>query len=338
MLEVEEYAQSNHSQRRTVSTPFPTSTSEIKEKTKGSGRDGIASWSAPNPPSPLTDPSPLQELVINPAPIVSPKLLAPKIAAATPLNGPSSLSKLLAQAASPDAVNSPDSSPQPSPPAITSFLPRSRTSSGHSHSLMKPTVTSNRVRPASTRSNTSSNVSGLPARFSRSSTSSTKGAPTIAISTNAQEHSPKHVSSPLISAFSPSPPPDVPEVEENGDTSGVNAPSLGDSASEGPPNMLLGHDRERTISGKALPTITAHTTGPPSITGGVFATLASNFNVLSRRRKDTTATSEDTASHLGSGTEADITDSEGRYISSPVRRASSEARKLLKKFDASTKQ
>ncbi len=66
------------------------------------------------------------------------------------------------------------------------------------------------------------------------------------------------------------------------------------------------------------------------MTGGVFATIANNLNVLSRRRKDTILTLEDTTSNLGSATEADITDSEGR--------SSSEARKLLKKFDASTKQ
>jgi len=333
MLEVEEYAQPNHPQRRTVSTPFPTSTGEIKEK-KGHGRDGLASRSAPNPPSPLTNRSPPQEPVITPA---SPNFLSPKIDA-SPLSGPSSLSKLLAQPASPDAVNSADSSPQPSPSGIPSLFPRSRTSSGHSHSLMKPAVTNNRARPSSTRSNASSNVSGLPTRFARSSASSTKGAPTIAISTNAREHSPKHVTTPLVSTFSPSPNTDIPESETNGDGNGVNTPSPGDSASEGPSNILLGRSRKRTMSGKALSPTTTHTAGPPSITGGVFATIAGNLNVLSRRRKDTILTLEDTSSNLESAAEADITDSEGRNVSSPVRRASSEARKLLKKFDASTKQ
>src|SRR5258708_6801336 len=325
MLEVEEYAQPNHPQRRAVSTPFPTSTGEIKEKRKGHG----ASQSAPNPPSPLTGSSPPQEPVISPAPMASPKLLPPKIAA-SPLSGPSSLSKLLAQAASPDAVNSPESSPQPSPLGITTFLPRSRTSSGHSHSLMKPAVTSNRARPASTRSNASSNVSGLPTRFARSSASSTKAAPTIAISTDAREHSPKYVNTPLVSTFSPSPHADIPEGETNGDGSGVNTPSPGDSASEGPSNMLLGRNRKRTTSGKALPMTKAHTTGPPSMTRAVFATTPNNLNVFRRPLKDTILTLEDTTSNLGSATQADITDSEGR--------SRSEARKLLKKFDASTKQ
>src|SRR5258708_16089221 len=234
MLEVEEYAQPNHPQRRAVSTPFPTSTGEIKEKRKGHG----ASQNSPNPALPPSGSSHSKEQVISSATMTSPKLLPPKIAA-SPLSGPSSLSKLLAQAASPDAVNSPESSPQPSPLGITSFFPRSRTSSGHSHSLMKPAVTSNRARPASTRSNASSNVSGLPTRFARSSASSTKAAPTIAISTDAREHSPKYVNTPLVSTFSPSPHPAIPEGETNGDGGAVNTPSPGDSPSTGPSNISL---------------------------------------------------------------------------------------------------
>lgn len=339
MLEVEDYAPPATSQRRAVSAPIRSASPDALLSSKGR----TASF---NVTSALGIAESVTDVTQTMEPIVSPHLDAIPYPSVSPPIGPSSLAKLFARS-SHDIILSPPQgdladlsvSPSSPPPApiITPFEPRERTTSGHSHSLIRPSL----VQPSSSLRHTDSphsNHSPKPSISSNIPGYAVTSSPSKAIATTAladeaiMEGSPippQLVALPITSdtSSSSSPPPTASIIQASRDTA---TPSPTASASEGLSNVLLNRSRKRTISTKASPTIASPTGLGLAGASGAFATLTSGLRFsLGRRRRDSTAASS-VAEPVQSEAESDVN------VSVTMQRGTNDARTLLRKLDTNS--
>lgn len=332
MLEVEDYSPSTASQRRTVLVRRNSLAGATLESHhhRSTLRNTL-----------LLDASQDQGLAM------SQELESQPFTAASPPTGSSSLPQLPTQ--SPVApidfvgISPPHnlgglsiSPPSPSPaPVVIPSNPRSRTASGHSHSLIRPSLVPSHSplrRPDSIQSTHSSRpstaVSHLPGYPVAASPSSAKGAATIALADETILHGspvpPQLVALPATSDASSSSSPPVTGVFASR-TSATPSPAA--SATDGLSNVLLNRSRKRTLSTKAPPTVTSPG-GLGLNAGGALASFGSSWRIPLGRSSRRSINAGDT-------TPSDVEHDSG--VSVTLQRGSSDARSLLRRLDANGK-
>ncbi|KAF8314918.1 hypothetical protein DL93DRAFT_2079518 [Clavulina sp. PMI_390] len=354
MLEVEDYAPPPPNQRRTVSTPAPVS---------------LPQDMPPNPNRRMSvNVNPMSQVeVIEPSsspdfdnmiePSVSFTSQAQDIISPNSVPaGASSLTKMLAQSQSMSAIGVPISPPledstelptpsTPPPAPIITPEPRKRVASGHSHSLIRPSLiqTGSPLRKAE--SIRSAHSSRPPTAIGNHTAYIVAASPSKAIPTTA-------LADEGIMDGAPVPPQLIALPSERSDASTSSSPptsnhmrhyraastvtpSPSGSASEGLSNVLLNRSRKRTLSTKAPATATSTTFGALglSTTGGALASLATGWRLpLTRRgRRDSTPT-------LASDAMASESEGDTASVAGTVAKGSSDARSLLRKLDSTSKQ
>ena len=373
MLEVEEYAaQPPTAQRRAVSAPVrspsPLARSEPSNgRVVSQGSPGISSI-----PIPRTQSS---DSIEAPRPLnVSDKVLHN---VGSPLAaGPSSLSRLLAQAgtaASPmeiagysasamDASVELSLSPSSPPAPVVEPLPipkqrhkRTGSNQSHSHDLIR-SIKVGATSPSNTSSRPSTAVSNVPA-YAIPTSPARKAPPSLAFADDSTpESTPRRTQHTPLPATQSSPSsqhsrPPITRVSSHE----RSTPSPAASASDGLSNVLLNRSRKRTISTKGLPSV-ASTGGPASSymsPGSALASLASHWRIplVNRARPRTMSSAsisvstpaivDDNRNAVGSSaaliTEEGVSENEESGVPGTVERGPNDARSLLRKLDSKSK-
>ena len=330
MLEGEDYAPPVPSQRRNIPEPLrrnPSPDMTLESHRRGSmmgstlqvevdqsqTRDPVASQEVESPPTSANPPEPsASQFLTQPS-------IAPIEFVGSPTND--------------NTGELPVLPPSPSPaPVVIPSNPRNRTSSGHSHSLIRPSLMpqSPLRRPDSVQSTHSSRpstvISHLAGHPVAASPSSAKGFATTALADEAILHNspipPQLIALPATSDASSSPPVAGVLASRNSAT-----PSPTASTSESLSNVLLSRSRKRTLSAKAPPV-----TGPGGLglSAGALSSFANRWRIPLGRNG--------TESMPVKASDATSSDTEGdNGVSVTLQRGSNDARSLLRKLDTNGK-